>query len=231
MAEWFDLSNSDDEVNRSIDIAILSRADEGEDGEDPTDQMFEISSQQLYEEGMRIITNMQNNLMSQLQEDNLRNLINQANMLLADVGDRLRTYNQVISQIPTHSGKVQPHTCCKLGENPSVGMLTRKRKHDSGVRQVDLKCRFPHMKSKTIDFFNKHTCCVCLETYKDVIEGDNHIVVPPCGHPLCCKCADNILVRKPECPICKVKVTKNIFQLMKFDKDSHPDLKKQKVYL
>ena len=237
MAEWFDLSIAGEEVNDSTDEAILSGADREDqtsiNDEDLTEQMFELSSQELYEEGMRIITNMQNNLMSQLQEDSLRNLIDQANVLLADVGDRLRTFNHILSYGPSHSSRdsLQPHRSCSVNENPNVGMLTRKRKRDLGVRQSDLKCRFTNMHSEGLKFFRNHNCCVCMETYKEIIDSDHHLVVPTCGHPLCCRCADKILLRKPECPICKVKLTKGSFQMMVFNKDSQPDLKKQKLYL
>ena len=45
-----------------------------------------------------------------------------------------------------------------------------------------------------IKFFEGKTCSVCLGNYKEILDEDLHIVVPSCGHPLCCKCADNILV-------------------------------------
>jgi len=229
MAEWTP-SDVEDLSSDEEHIPITSRADMNSE-ENLTEQMFELSSQQLYEEGIRIITNMQTNLMSQLQEDSLRNLIDQANVLLADVGDRLRTFNHILSY--SHpGGRLQPHRSCKVRESPkNEGMLTRKRRRDLGVRQADLKCRFPQMSNEEVEFFNSHACCVCMETYKEVIDGDHHIVAPSCGHPICCKCADSILARKPECPICKVKVDKDSFELMKFGGDLRPDLKKQKLYL
>ena len=227
MAEW---SSSDIENPPTEEGAPIAPNMTSED--ELTEQMFELSSQQLYEEGIRIITNMQTNLMSQLQEDSLRSLINQANVLLADVGDRLRTFNHILSHNHPLSGRVQPHVSCKSRESPkNEGMLTRKRRRESGVRQEDLKCRFPQMSGEEVEFFNSHSCCVCMETYREVVEGDHHIVAPSCGHPLCCKCADGILARKPECPICKVKVDQDSFEMVKFGGDLRPDLKKQKLYL
>ena len=43
-------------------------------------------------------------------------------------------------------------------------------------------------------FFNKNQWSVCLSSYKEILDEDLHNVVPYCGHPLCCICADNIFV-------------------------------------
>ena len=61
-------------------------------------------------------------------------------------------------------------------------------------------------------FFENNKRSVCLSNYKEILDEDLHVVVPSCGHPLCCKYADNILVSdKKECPSCRGNFTDQSF--------------------
>ena len=86
--------------------------------------------------------------------------------------------------------------------------------------------------SETLKFFEDKTCSVCLNNYKEVLDEHLHIVVPTCGHPLCCKCADGVLnSQKKECPQCRAKVTIGSFNLMKFNSKLEVKTQDQRVFL
>ena len=85
---------------------------------------------------------------------------------------------------------------------------------------------------EAMKFFEDNKCSVCLSNYKEILDDDLHIVIPYCGHPLCCKCADNILKsEKNECPRCKENVTATSFNLMKFNADLQMVTQYQRVFL
>ena len=68
--------------------------------------------------------------------------------------------------------------------------------------------------------FKDNKCPVCISSYKEIVIEDLHIVISSCGHPSCCKCADNILSKmKKECPLCRSKIDKNLFKLLKFNEE------------
>ena len=72
--------------------------------------------------------------------------------------------------------------------------------------------------TKVKRFFEENICSVCLRSYKMILDEKLHIVIPSCGHPLCCECADKLLVsEKKECPQCRRKITAEAFNLMKFN--------------
>ena len=81
-------------------------------------------------------------------------------------------------------------------------------------------------------FFEDNTCSVCLSSYKEILDDNLHIVIPTCGHPLCCECADNILRRKKkECPRCRGNITADSFNLMKFNADLEMVAQEQRGFL
>ena len=81
-------------------------------------------------------------------------------------------------------------------------------------------------------FFEDNKCSVCLSRYKEVLDENNHIVIPACGHPLCCECADNILKStKKECPRCRGNITADSFNLMKFNADLEMEIQDREVFL
>ena len=73
---------------------------------------------------------------------------------------------------------------------------------------------------------------MCLCNYKDIVDEDLHIVVPRCGHPLCCKCADDILNSgNKECPQCRGNITTDSFELLRINKELEVVSEDQKLYL
>ena len=71
--------------------------------------------------------------------------------------------------------------------------------------------------SPTMNFFTQNSCPVCMASYKEVIEEDHHIVIPACGHPICCKCCDELLRNDGRCSICRDDYDIEEFDIMVFD--------------
>ena len=85
------------------------------------------------------------------------------------------------------------------------------------IPQCEIKHELLNACSAAVKFFDENQCSVCLGSYKEILDGNLHLVVPSCGHPLCCGCADKILLSpKKECPRCRGSVTAKSFNLMKF---------------
>ena len=114
--------------------------------------------------------------------------------------------------------KLEPHFSCtknKLNDSSSIPS-------ENEVSQSELKQKLTNVEkdSKVMKFFEDNKCSVCLSSYKEIFDENYHIVVPICGHPLCCKCTDSILVSaKKECPQCRRKFTALSFELMEFNAD------------
>ena len=99
-----------------------------------------------------------------------------------------------------------------------------------------MKEKLKNVENDVMKFFEVHNCPVCLSNYKEILDEDLHIVVSTCGHPLCCKCADRIVLSsKKECPRCKVYIGADFgekpFRLMKFDAGLKVDAEEQKLFL
>ena len=127
--------------------------------------------------------------------------------------------------------KLKPHSLCKMNQNvaPNVQVLP-----ENGISQSELKLRLATLNkdSEVLKFFEDKTCPVCLSNYKEILDEDLHIVIPTCGHPLCCKCAEVILDSvKKECPLCRGRITAQSFNLMKFNADLEIDTENQLVFL
>ena len=127
--------------------------------------------------------------------------------------------------------KLKPHSLCKMNQNvaPNVQVLP-----ENGISQSELKLRLATLNkdSEVLKFFEDKTCPVCLSNYKEILDEDLHIVIPTCGHPLCCKCAEVILDSvKKECPQCRESITVQSFNLMKFNADLEIDRENQIVFL
>ena len=85
------------------------------------------------------------------------------------------------------------------------------------IPQCEIKHELANADSAVAKFFDENQCSVCLGSYKELLDGNLHLVVPSCGHPLCCGCADKILrSAKKECPRCRESITAKSFNLMKF---------------
>lgn len=113
----------------------------------------------------------------------------------------------------------EPHFSCKMNQNEN------DTTHSSGGNEfsqseVQQKLAIYEKENKVMKLFKENTCSVCLSSYKEILDDNHHIVVPSCGHPLCCECADNILrSTKKECPLCRGNFTADSFNRMKFNAD------------
>ena len=99
--------------------------------------------------------------------------------------------------------------------------VTRTSTELWGLPQYDLKDRIQNLdkESRAFKLFNENTCSVCLDTFKEVLDDKRHLVVTNCCHVLCCTCLDNILKKKKRnetalCPLCKVELEPDIFDLL-----------------
>ena len=114
-----------------------------------------------------------------------------------------------------------------LEEQPELHFSCKSKKHEDSATQssgenetfqseIKQKLATFQKDGRTMKFFEDNKCSVCLSSYKEVLDENLHIVVPSCGHPLCCGCADNILKSaKKECPRCRGNITADSFNLMK----------------
>ena len=124
-----------------------------------------------------------------------------------------------------------PHYSCKMDQNVNHNAESTQ---ENSVSQFELKEKLSVFdnKSEVFKFFKENKCPVCISNYKEILDEDLHIVIPSCGHPLCCKCADNILASEnKECPQCRENLTVNSFNLMNFNADLEILTKNQKLFL
>ena len=124
-----------------------------------------------------------------------------------------------------------PHFSCKQKQNDDFinQSLAEGLTTQSELKQKLVKV---HEDSEVMKFFKDNKCSVCLCTYKEILDNDFHIVIPTCGHPLCCECADSILrSEKKECPLCRKIITVDSFNLMKFNDDFQMETQDQNVFL
>ena len=101
------------------------------------------------------------------------------------------------------------------------GAVTRKHTKMNGVPTSDIKhhCKRFDGIGAVMDFFETNECPVCKDSYKEILQEDRHITTQPCGHPVCCKCCDEILRanQNSTCPICREDMDIEKFDIMKFD--------------
>ena len=134
-----------------------------------------------------------------------------------------------ISLVP--QGQLEPHFSCKMNKN---GDDTTQSSGENDISQSKLqqKLSIVDKDSEIMKFFEDNKCSVCLSSYKEALDENLHIIVPSCGHPLCCECADNILrSEKKECPRCRGNITGDSFNLMKFNADLQMVTQDQRVFL
>ena len=125
----------------------------------------------------------------------------------------------------------EPHFSCKMLAIDSDTTQSSGEK-DISQSEVQQKLAIVDKDSKVMTLFEDNKCSVCLSSYKEMLDDNLHIVVPSCGHPLCCACADNILKStKKECPRCRGNITADSFSLMKFNADLQMEAQDQTVFL
>ena len=104
---------------------------------------------------------------------------------------------------------------CGKDQKESSTVLAENEISHSGLKQ---KLASLDKNAEAIKFFVNNKCSVCLSDYKEIVDEDLHVVVPRCGHPLCCKCADEISgSEKKDCPRCRGNITTDSFELLKFN--------------
>ena len=134
-------------------------------------------------------------------------------------------------KIPVLPEKPKAHQSCKLNDE-QTGILEDCHVNELFQSQVKEKLANVNKDSKVVKFFEDKKCSVCLSSYKKILNDNLHIVVPTCGHPLCCKCADNILVsEKKDCPQCRRNITADSFNLMRFYADLEIVTHDQRIFL
>ena len=122
----------------------------------------------------------------------------------------------------------EAHQSCKENND---NVTTMQTSDENGISQCEVQRKLAHC-SNSMKFFEDNKCSVCLSSYKEILDENHHIVVPSCGHPLCCECADNILMStKKECPRCRGNITADSFNLMKFNADLEMVIQDQQVFL
>ena len=126
--------------------------------------------------------------------------------------------------------RLEPHFSCKINKKGFAAQLSNEKE----VSQSQVKHKLANFKedNAVMKFFEENKCSVCLRSYREIFEDNFHLVVPSCGHPLCCKCADEVLAsEKNKCPRCRENVTADSFNLVKFNGDLEMDNLHQRVFL
>ena len=101
--------------------------------------------------------------------------------------------------------QLESHFSCKMNEN-EYSVIQASIENEVAQSEVQQKLSIVDKDSEVMKFYEDNKCSVCLSNYSEILDDNLHIVIPSCGHPLCCECADNISKsRKKECPRCKKK--------------------------
>ena len=124
------------------------------------------------------------------------------------------------------------HLSCWENHDAEIGPVTRSYAKKNGIESSCVKRTLKNLKanSPAMNFFTQNSCPVCLANYKEVIEEDHHIVIPACGHPICCKCCDELLRNDGRCSICRDDYNIDEFDIMIFDINLQPIPHKRKVF-
>ena len=98
---------------------------------------------------------------------------------------RLRENDYIVGYMDICLIPQGPHFSCKMKQNDDD---TTKSSGEGGISQskVQQKLAFIEKENKIMTFFEDNKCSVCLSSYKDILDDNLHIVIPSCGHPLCC---------------------------------------------
>ena len=179
-----------------------------------------LISESTYDQSLRIIEQLQTMIpfLTSDHEQRLQELVESVRIIDSS---NLSPFRQLL----------RPHSLCKDAQQ--TGMQTRRSRQKNGVLQKDLKYFLVQQEHNAAahKFFNENVCYVCARTFKEIIDGDYHFLLPTCGHVICCQCAVKVMSRKPECCMCKCSWTKESFELLKFNSQLLPDPEKQRYFL
>ena len=170
------------------------------------------------------LSNLMDNLMKKINSEHLKSKILEGFHQLQAIGLSGNSFKFI--DIPI----VDSHISCKMNleehNNP-------EGPGENEITQNNLKQKLVNFnKDSTImKFFEENKCTVCLNSYKEILDENLHINISSCGHPLCCGCADKVLVSDKKCPRCRVNITAESFNLMKFNADVEVDYQDQNVFL
>ena len=117
------------------------------------------------------------------------------------------------------------HFSCEIRDKQTFG--------ENEVCQTDISEKLADLdeQSETFKFYEDKKCSICLSNYKEILDENLHIVIPYCGHPLCCQCADNVLVSKSrKCPQCMRNFNFDSFNLMKFSANLEVNVQNQRIF-
>ena len=134
---------------------------------------------------------------------------------------------------PENQPEDQPESHLSCKKNPNEDDTSKSSAIDEIAQsEVQQKLAIVEKNTKVMKFFEDNKCSVCLSNYKQVLNDDLHIVIPSCGHPLCCGCADNVLMSERKlCPFCRGSITVDSFNIMKFKTDLQMVTQDQRVFL
>ena len=136
-------------------------------------------------------------------------------------------HNTVV-ELDVSEDSLQKHKSCW---NLPGEVVTRRSVKNLGIPQSDVLHRLRLLDSETSDFFTTNTCSVCLSSYKEILESSRHIVLPQCGHPICCCCCDKMLRLDPKCPLCREYLDINEIEPMRFELNLELHSENSKVFL
>jgi len=179
-------------------------------------------SESTYDQSLRIIEQLQTMIpfLTSAHEQRLQELVESVRIIDS-------------SSISPFRQLLPPHSLCKGSGSQQFGMQTRRNRQKNGVLQKDLKYLLMQQEDniEAHIFFQETVCYVCAKSFKEIIEGDYHFLLPTCGHVICCQCAVKVLSCKPECCMCKSKWTSESFEMLKFNAKLLPDSENKRYFL
>ena len=124
-----------------------------------------------------------------------------------------------VEELEVNSEMLMKHQSCWVNCNKEKGPFTRNYAKTNGIHSMCVKHTLKNLKenSPVMEFFTQNSCPVCMASYKEIIEEDHHIVIPKCGHPICCVCCDELLRNDGRCSICRDVLDTENFDTMVFD--------------
>ena len=124
-----------------------------------------------------------------------------------------------VEESEVNSELLLKHISCLKKYKKEKGPFTRNYAKKNGIHSISVKDMLKKIEenSPSTGFFTRNSCPVCMASYKEVVEEDHHIVIPACGHPICCKCCDELLCNDGRCSICRNDYDFEEFDIMVFD--------------